>query len=138
MLRGGASLIPATAWQEQPGTGSLNALLCWELICPLYGAVRSDFFYHSLLRSSSRRLLIRTTTPPLVAATQGLSQSFGMMVNYKYLIDDVERHNRDYLVDGQVYVTHQVLEVIGASRAGAGNPASSTALEAKGVRVVDV
>lgn len=35
---------------------------------------------------------------------KGLDQSFGMMVNYQYVLDDVERCNSGYVQDGTIAI----------------------------------
>lgn len=39
---------------------------------------------------------------------RGIRESFGLMVNYRYKLDDIQRHHEDYVSDGTVHVSRQV------------------------------
>ena len=41
----------------------------------------------------------------------GLSSSFGMMVNYRYILEDVRSNNQMYLMDGNVPSSRRVQKV---------------------------
>lgn len=43
----------------------------------------------------------------------GLSSSFGMMVNYRYVLEDVHSNNQTYLMDGTVPSSDSVQKMVG-------------------------
>ena len=46
---------------------------------------------------------------------RGLRQSCGIMVNYKYILHDVDRNNQEYLVNGTIASSPQFLKLLGSS-----------------------
>ena len=45
----------------------------------------------------------------------GLRSSFGVMVNYRYVLEDVHKNNQAYLVDGVVPASQPVLDMAEAN-----------------------
>jgi malonyl-CoA decarboxylase len=39
-----------------------------------------------------------------------IKESFGIMVNYEYVLEDIESNNRDYILDGKVKASEQFLQ----------------------------
>jgi len=47
-----------------------------------------------------------------IFSEKGISQSFGIMVNYNYVLSNIESNNRHYMADGSIAVTSPVNETI--------------------------
>ena len=45
----------------------------------------------------------------------GMQRSFGMMVNYKYILEDVAANNHFYIVDGTISASAAVRQLTGGS-----------------------
>ena len=39
-------------------------------------------------------------------SVKGIEQSWGLMVNYMYILDKIEQNNHTYLLDGSISVVH--------------------------------
>jgi len=46
------------------------------------------------------------------ASNAGLSRSYGMMVNYRYILDDIEQNNRNYTEEGHIAASNNVMELL--------------------------
>ena len=49
-------------------------------------------------------------------SSHGLRSSFGIMVNYKYILEDVHKNNQMYLIDGIVPASHEMQQLVGAEQ----------------------
>ena len=45
-------------------------------------------------------------------SARGMDNSFGIMVNYKYLLEEVDKNNQQYLLNGTVTASPQFLELL--------------------------
>lgn len=45
-------------------------------------------------------------------SARGLQNSFGLMVNYRYVIEEVDKNNQQYLLNGTVAASPQFLELL--------------------------
>lgn len=47
-------------------------------------------------------------------SARGMDNSFGLMMNYKYVLEDVDKNNQQYLLNGTVAASSQFLEPLRA------------------------
>lgn len=47
-------------------------------------------------------------------SARGMDNSFGLMMNYKYVLEDVDKNNQQYLLNGTVTASPQFLEPLRA------------------------
>lgn len=45
-------------------------------------------------------------------SARGLQNSFGLMVNYRYVVEEVDKNNQQYLLNGTVAASPQFLELL--------------------------
>lgn len=45
-------------------------------------------------------------------SARGLENSFGLMMNYRYVLEDVDKNNQQYLLNGMVAASPQFLELL--------------------------
>ena len=45
-------------------------------------------------------------------STRGMGNSFGLMVNYRYVLEDVDKNNQQYLLNGTVAASPQFLQLL--------------------------
>lgn len=45
-------------------------------------------------------------------SARGLENSFGLMVNYRYVLEDVDKNNQQYLLNGTVAASPQFLQLL--------------------------
>ena len=43
---------------------------------------------------------------------RGMDNSYGIMVNYKYVLEDVDKNNQQYLLNGTVTASSAFLELL--------------------------
>ena len=55
-------------------------------------------------------------------SANGLANAAGLMVNYRYLVDDIEANHEAYMKDGQIVLGSEVKSLIRAGRDDSGSP----------------
>jgi malonyl-CoA decarboxylase len=55
-------------------------------------------------------------------SVNGMAWSAGLMVNYRYVVDDVEANHEAYMKDGQIAVGPEMRGLLKAGREAAGSP----------------
>ena len=45
-------------------------------------------------------------------SNRGMDRSYGIMTNYKYNLSQIERNNKQYVIDGKIEVSSSIRELL--------------------------